>query len=134
MQFGLKNRLRLISLLPILVLFFITSYFAYESFTNYRTAQALQDKLSQNRQLNALLGNISQERGITVMYLGNSSENTLNSLIKQRKIVDDNTQSFLSHTKNNEKLHDHTNGVDGCKTCSHLASLSQSLYLFAVLS
>ncbi|MEN4046633.1 ATP-binding protein [Sulfurimonas sp. NW15] len=88
MQIGLKNRLRLISLLPIIILISITSYFVYNSYENYKAAQLLQDKLSTNRQLNNLLRNVSRERGMTVMYLGNSSPNTLKSLLKQRKIVD----------------------------------------------
>ncbi|MBU4110714.1 hypothetical protein KJ988_06910, partial [bacterium] len=88
MQLGLKNRLRLISLFPILLLFSITSYFLYDSYANYKAAQLLKDKLSENRLLNELVGNISRERGMTVIYLGNSSENTLKSLMKQRKIVD----------------------------------------------
>ena len=88
MQIGLKNRLRLISLFPIAILLSITSYFVYNSYKNYRSAQILQNKLSENRQLNLLVNNISRERGMTVMYLGKSSQNTLRSLLKQRKIVD----------------------------------------------
>jgi len=88
MQLSLKNRLRLISLLPIVILFFVTSYFVYTSYENYKAAQILQNKLTTNRELNNLLNNISRERGMTVMYLGNSSPNTLKSLTKQRKIVD----------------------------------------------
>jgi len=89
MQLGLKNRLRLISLFPIVILFSITSYFLYDSYENYKAAQILQDRLSENRQLNDLVNNISRERGMTVMYLGNSSPNTLRSLVKQRAIVDE---------------------------------------------
>ena len=40
MQLGLKNRLRLISLLPILVLFSIATYFAYISFLSYKDGSA----------------------------------------------------------------------------------------------
>ena len=89
MKLGLKNRLRLISLFPIVILFSITSYFLYDSYENYKAAQILQDRLSENRQLNDLVNNISRERGMTVMYLGNSSPNTLRSLVKQRAIVDE---------------------------------------------
>ncbi|WP_304545443.1 hybrid sensor histidine kinase/response regulator [Sulfurimonas microaerophilic] len=97
MQLGLKNRLRLISLLPIIILFSITSYFVYDSYENYKAAQQLQDRLSANRELNTLVNNISRERGMTVMYLGNSSPNTLKSLIKQRKIVDDQAKLYFEH-------------------------------------
>ena len=67
MQFGIKNRLRLISLFPILLVLAITSYFAYESFLNYKTTLVLQDRLSENKQLNELINNISKERGLSIM-------------------------------------------------------------------
>ncbi|ADN09838.1 ATP-binding protein [Sulfurimonas autotrophica] len=99
MQIGLKNRLRLISLLPIIILISITSYFVYDSYENYKAAQLLQDKLSTNRELNNLLRNVSRERGMTVMYLGNSSPNTLKSLLKQRKIVDQQEALYFQRLK-----------------------------------
>ncbi|WP_457750327.1 ATP-binding protein [Sulfurimonas sp.] len=106
MQLGLKNRLRLISLLPIVILISITSYFVYNSYENYKAAQLLQNKLSSNRELNNLLRNISRERGMTVMYLGNSSPNTLKSLLKQRKIVDKQESLYFQkiQSKNNTAL------------------------------
>ena len=99
MQLSLENRLKLISLLPIVILISITSYFVYNSYENYQAAQSLQKKLSQNRELNNLLRNISRERGMTVMYLGNSSPNTFKSLLKQRKIVDKHAELYFHHLK-----------------------------------
>ena len=127
MQVGLKNRLRLISLFPIIILFSITSYFVYDSYENYKAAQLLQDKLSANRQLNELVGNISRERGMTVMYLGNSSPNTLRSLEQQRKIVDEKETTYLKSVQENPVLHDHSHGTQGCKTCTNLELISASL-------
>ena len=123
MQLGLKNRLRLISLLPIIILFGMTSYFVYNSFINYKAAQVLQDKLSENRQLNILVNNISRERGMTVMYLGNSSPNTLRSLVKQRSVVDAKRIAYKDHIKNKDVLHDHSEGTQNCHTCQNVASL-----------
>jgi len=123
MQLGLKNRLRLISLVPIIILFSITSYFVYNSYENYRAAQLLQDKLSENRQLNELVNNISRERGMTVMYLGKSSVNTLRSLTKQRTIADEKESSYVNHVQSKNVLHNHTNGVKNCKTCKNLDTL-----------
>lgn len=104
MQLGLKNRLRLISLFPIVILFSITSYFVYNSFENYKAAESLQSKLSQNRQLNELVNNIARERGMTVMYLGNSSKNTYKSLLKQRVVVDGKEQAYISYAKSKAAL------------------------------
>ncbi|MDQ7067236.1 MAG: ATP-binding protein [Sulfurimonas sp.] len=123
MQLGLKNRLRLISLLPIIILISISSYFVFNSYDNYIAAQLLQDKLSENRELNKLVNNISRERGMTVMYLGNSSPNTLRSLIKQRGVVDEVFEKYLQHVDSKEVLHDHSQGVSNCQTCNDVASL-----------
>ena len=127
MQLGLKNRLRLISLFPIVILFSITSYYVYQSYENYKIAQVLQDKLSVNRQLNSLVNNISRERGMTVMYLGNSSQNTLRSLIKQREVVDQQEISYLNHVQDKSVLHEHSNGMSNCKTCQSIKTISQNL-------
>lgn len=104
MQLGLKNRLKLISLLPIVILFSITSYIVYNSYENYKAAEILQDKLAENRELNDLVNNISRERGMTVMYLGNSSDNTLKSLLKQRKIVDEKYKRYIENFQRNNPL------------------------------
>ena len=124
MHLGIKNRLRLISLLPIILLFSITSYFVYNSYQSYQAAQILQDKLSQNRQLNTLINNISRERGMTVMYLGNSSPNTLRSLIKQRAIVDLKEIEYIRHIKNKKVLHNHSQASESCQTCQNIQTLS----------
>lgn len=127
MQIGFKNRLRLISLFPIVILFSITSYFVYDSYQNYKAAEIIQDKLTENRQLNILLNNISRERGMTVMYLGNSSQNTLRSLMKQRKIVDEKEKLFMTHVNSKKAFHDHTNGEKNCKLCKNISSISTLL-------
>lgn len=94
MNLGLKNRLRLISLLPILILFLLTSYYVYTSYVSFQSAQTLQTRLEENKQLNDLINNISRERGMTVMYLGNASSTTLASLKAQRAIVDQKIKAF----------------------------------------
>ncbi|MBL6973749.1 MAG: nitrate- and nitrite sensing domain-containing protein, partial [Sulfurimonas sp.] len=127
MRFGLKNRLRLISLLPIFVLFIIASYYTYDSFINFNAAKVLQDKLSQNRQLNDLIANISSERGMTVIYLGNSSPNTLKSLLEQRTKVDEKSLLYLSNMKDANALHDHNDADTFCKSCVNTKSISESI-------
>ena len=128
MKLGLKNRLRLISLLPIVILFAITSYFVYDSYKNFEKADVLQYKLSENRELNELLGEISRERGMTVMYLGNSSPVTLRSLVKQRSVVDEKKTAYISGVKNNDALHNHKDGENNCQACSNLKVIQSSLF------
>ena len=124
MQLGLKNRLKLISLVPISILFSVTSYFVYDSYTNYTTAQKLQEKLSENKLLNKLVDNISRERGMTVMYLGNSSQNAFNSLSNQRSVVDDLAKEYLDYVK--EKVKDVEEGT--CNTtCKNIKTIENTL-------
>jgi signal transduction histidine kinase/CheY-like chemotaxis protein len=122
MQFGLKNRLRLISLFPILIVFSFTSFYVYDSFKNLTSSTLLQSKLSKNKLLNNLVANISRERGMTVMYLGSLSKNTLKSLKKQRLLVDQDYSKYISYTQNDKSIHKHKNGSTvACKTCSDVS-------------
>ena len=113
---ALKNRLRLISLFPILILFALASYYVFTAYTSYQAAKVLQAKLDENVFLNELIRNLSRERGMTVMYLGNQSETTKKSLIAQREIVDEKLADFDEHLSHNELLHDHSGKVD-CVAC-----------------
>ncbi|MDD2652463.1 MAG: ATP-binding protein [Sulfurimonas sp.] len=105
MQLGLKNRLRLISLLPIVILFAITSYYVYTSFLGFNAAQHLQNRLEQNGKLNEIIHNVARERGMSAMYLGNKTENILKSLQEQRKVVDQKVESFLQFAQGSKTFH-----------------------------
>ncbi len=100
MQLGLKNRLRLISLFPILILFSLTSYYLYDSYKDYKKAEYLKSKLTQNKLLNGVVGNIARERGMTAMYLGNPSKTIFKSLQEQRKVVDKKANLYFQDLKN----------------------------------
>ena len=123
MQLGLKNRLKLISLFPIFIVFAFTSYFVYDSYLNLRAATALKSKLAENKLLDSLMGNISRERGMTVMYIGSLSANTHKSLKKQRAVVDRDIKAYLQYTMNNKDIHDHTNGQASCHACANINSI-----------
>ncbi len=97
MHLGLKNRLRLISLLPILILFSLASYYVYNSYLSYQSAQTLQVHLEKSKQLNDMISSIARERGMTVMYLGNASATTLKSLHAQRTVVDQKIKGFKAN-------------------------------------
>jgi len=119
---ALKNRLRLISLFPILILFALASYYVFNAYTSYQAAKVLQAKLDENVYLNELIRNLSRERGMTVMYLGNQSETTKKSLVAQRDIVDEKLAAFDEHLSHNELLHDHSGKVD-CIACKSQKSI-----------
>lgn len=96
MNLGLKSRLRLISLFPILLLLSLASYYVYSSFKDYQSAEQLQEQIKENKFLNELFTNISRERGMTVMYLGNHAAATRRSLDAQRLIVNENVSDIGS--------------------------------------
>ncbi|MDD5400786.1 MAG: ATP-binding protein [Sulfurimonas sp.] len=105
MQLSLKNRLRLIGLLPIIILFTMTSYYVYSSFMAYKAAQGLQDKLELNTYLNDIVTNIARERGMSAMYLGSeAAANTLKSLHEQRKVVDEKILKYIEHAQRKKTL------------------------------
>ncbi|MEA1892246.1 MAG: ATP-binding protein [Campylobacterota bacterium] len=126
MQLDLKNRLRLISLFPIIILFSLTSYYLYDSYKDYQRAQVLHDKLAENSYLNAIVGNVARERGMTAMYLGNPTENIFKSLQEQRKVVDAKTKEYIEYTQNETALHDHSNGEENCLACTNIHSIESS--------
>ena len=94
MNLGLKSRLRLISLFPILLLLSLASYYVYSSFKDFQSAEQLQEQIKENKFLNELFTNISRERGMTVMYLGNHAAATRRSLDAQRLIVNENVKEI----------------------------------------
>lgn len=104
MQLGLKNRLRLISLFPILILFSLATYYVYTSYRSFQSANHLQARLETDKQLNDMINNISRERGMTVMYLGNASAATLKSLHAQRIIVDEAIKTFKNNNNSPQIL------------------------------
>ena len=127
---ALKNRLRLISLFPILILFALASYYVFTAYTSYQAAKVLQAKLDENIFLNDLVRNLSRERGMTVMYLGNQSETTKKSLIAQRDIVDEKLAAFDEHLSHNELLHDHSGKVD-CIACKSQKTIDDHFQIIA---
>jgi signal transduction histidine kinase/CheY-like chemotaxis protein len=127
---ALKNRLRLISLFPILILFALASYYVYNAYGSYQAAKILQAKLDENLFLNDLIRNLSRERGMTVMYLGNQSETTKKSLDAQRNIVDEKLAAFDSHISHNELLHDHS-GQTECAACKSQKNIDERFSFIA---
>jgi len=94
----LKNRIKLISTLPLLLLLFIASYFAYNSYNQYMSSTIFSKELNKNTLLTAIIDGISKERGLSVVALANNQiENKLlteqinrnNLLFKRIKNRDD---------------------------------------------
>jgi len=85
----MNNRLKLISMLPILLLFVISSYFLYLSYSKYYKASELKDIIRNNFYLNEVLTEVGKERGLSSSFLGSHSDiHVKEKLLKQREITD----------------------------------------------
>ncbi len=84
----IRNRLKLIGLVPITLLILLSSYFFITSYLNFEKANALKTSLANNAKLTTILTEIGKERGLTAMYLGSDQKDFLDSLMKQRTNTD----------------------------------------------
>ena len=98
----IKNRLKLIALLPIILLALLSSYFLVTAYVNYEKANILKVTLSNNAKLSDLLTETGKERGLTAMYLASGQKEFIDSLTKQRK----NTNQALRNTQINLVIED----------------------------
>ena len=93
----IRNRLKMIGILPILFLFLLSGYFFVTSYVNYEKANALQTVLKNNTSLSTSLTQVGQERGLTALYLGSQGKEFSETLKKQRSKTD---QTFTEVRQN----------------------------------
>ncbi|PHS33686.1 MAG: hybrid sensor histidine kinase/response regulator [Sulfurovum sp.] len=98
----IKNRLKLIALLPIILLALLSTYFLVITYINYEKANTVKTILSNNAKLANLLTETGKERGLTAMYLASGQKEFIDSLKKQRK----NTNQTIVNTKINLVIED----------------------------
>ena len=84
----IRNRLKLIGLVPITLLILLSSYFFITSYINFEKANALKTTLKNNALLDKTLVNIGKERGLTALYLGSEKKEFKDSVAKQRVALD----------------------------------------------
>ena len=99
MQVGIRSKLKLISLIPILLLLGFASYFLYQSSTNYFKGQTFNEKMAYSSILNDLATQLAKERGMTSIYIASNGKKIKESLENQRKEVDKTVgrlKSYLS--------------------------------------
>ena len=85
----IRNRLKLIGLVPITLLILLSSYFFITSYLNFEKANALKTTLINNAALDRALINIGKEQGLTALYLGSDKKEFADPLIKQRETSDE---------------------------------------------
>ncbi len=84
----IRNRLKLIGLVPITLLILLSSYFFVTSYVNYEKANALKTTLKNNSLLDRTLINIGKERGLTALYIGSEGQEFRSPLDQQRAMLD----------------------------------------------
>ncbi len=84
----IRNRLKLVAMVPIILLLLLSSYFFITSYTNYEKANALKTALTNNAVLSNALTAIGKERGLTALYMGSDRKVFSEPLGKQRKSTD----------------------------------------------
>ncbi|SFV62636.1 BarA sensory histidine kinase (= VarS = GacS) [hydrothermal vent metagenome] len=101
----INNRLRLISILPLLLLFIISSYFLFISYSKFYKADELKNIIKNNIELTAVIREIGKERGLTSSFLGSTNDiHTKQELLRQRVITDnaiEKAKESLIHIDNN---------------------------------
>ena len=84
----IRNRLKLVAMVPIVLLFLLSSYFFITSYLNFEKANALKTVLTNNAVLSKSLTSIGKERGLTALYMGSDRKVFTEPLAKQRKEAD----------------------------------------------
>ncbi len=98
----IRNRLKLIGLLPITILILLSSYFFITSYMNYEKANALKLILTNNAKLTNLLTETGKERDLTAMYIASEQKEFKDALTKQRQ----NTNQAFTAIQNSLIIND----------------------------
>ncbi len=93
----IRNRFKLIGLVPIILLILLSSYFFITSYINFEKARALKMSLSNNAHLSDFLTQISKERDLSALYMGGGQKEPLEVLGEQRRNTDKAVQSLKSN-------------------------------------
>ena len=99
----IRNRLKLIGFIPILLLFLLSSYFFITSYLNYKKAGELRTVLNNNAYIGDALTQVGKERGLTSLYLGTEGKEFPDSLKKQRKATDISLNKLKENIAFNEQ-------------------------------
>jgi len=93
----IKNKLKLITILPTIILIVAATYLFYNTYINYEKIKAYKIVTKNNKYLDNLLVEIGRERGIVALYLA-SNKNSYKELLKNQF---NKTNKAISEYKNN---------------------------------
>jgi len=89
----INNRLKLIGMFPILLLFLVSSYFLFTSLQKYANGNELKKIIQNATVLSELNAKLSQEGGLSSIVVGSNGTLAFNNLQSQRGVVDSSIQS-----------------------------------------
>ena len=103
----LYNRIRLISTLPLLLLFFIASYFIYNSYINIEKSRLLEETFTKNSELHRVISGITKERGLSSIAIATKEQEylPLAKEINKNDIIIHNIKASLSQQEVAELSH-----------------------------
>jgi signal transduction histidine kinase/CheY-like chemotaxis protein len=81
----IKNKLKLITILPTLILVAAAAYLFYETYINYEKVNSYKNVIKNNKLLDKVLIEIGRERGLAALYLASNKQNYENLLQNQYK-------------------------------------------------
>ncbi len=90
----IKNKLKLITILPTLILVAAATYLFYNTYINYEKTKAYKIVTNNNKTLNKLLIELGRERGITALYLASNKQSYKELLKSQYKKTDNAIQEY----------------------------------------
>ena len=93
----IKNKLKLITILPTLILAVASTYLFYNTYINYEKNKAYKIVIKNNKYLDNLLVEIGKERGIVALYLASNKQKYKELLDKQIE----KTNNAIKNYKNN---------------------------------
>jgi len=84
----IRNRLKLVAMVPIVLLLLLSSYFFITSYLNFEKANTLKSVLKNNAILSKSLTTVGKERDLTALYIGSDRKTFAKALKLQRKETD----------------------------------------------
>jgi len=99
----LYNRIKLISTLPLLLLFLIASYFIYSSYTSIEKSNLLAENIRKNKELHTLISGLTKERGLSSVAIATNKReyHLLEKEINSNDLIINNIKDSLSREELN---------------------------------
>jgi len=103
MNFGLNSRVRLISFIPISLIWLLASYYMFDSFNTYQSSIELQKKLTAEHYINRIVGELQRERGCSALWLASETKESHQELLKQRQRSNSQINDFNLFLRNSHQ-------------------------------